>query len=110
MVRAASAADRTGSAATSAVSGVATKPGTIALQRTPCGAQASDWDLVSPARPALAAPYPPLLPKARTACCDAMLMIRPQPRSAIGGPAPRPPRDRPEGGTGPGRAPAAAAR
>src|SRR5258708_36134630 len=86
MVRAGSVAERTGSAATSAVSGVATKPGTIVLQHTPRGAQASDWDLVSPASPALAAPYPPLLPKARTACCEAMLRIRPQPRPAITGP------------------------
>src|SRR5262249_60235948 len=85
MVRAASAAERTGSAATSAVSGVATKPGTIALQHTPRGAQASDWDLVSPASPALAAPYPPLFPNARAACWEAMLRLRPQPRPAMAG-------------------------
>ena len=78
MVRAASAADRTGSDATSAVSGVATKPGTIALQHTPRDAQASDWDLVSPASPAFAAPYPPLVPNARTDCWEAILRIRPQ--------------------------------
>src|SRR5215469_9160191 len=56
MVRAASAAERAGSAATSAVRGVATKPGATALQHTPWGAQASDWDLVSETRPPLAAP------------------------------------------------------
>ena len=32
------------------------------------------------------APYPPLLPNARSACCDVTLMIRPQPRAAISGP------------------------
>src|SRR5215470_3458362 len=43
-------------AASSAVRGVATKPGATALQHTPWGAQASDWDLVSETRPPLAAP------------------------------------------------------
>src|SRR5258708_13231483 len=86
IVRAASAAERAGSLAASRVSGVITKPGEIALQHTPRGAHASDWDRVSDARPPLDAPYPPLFPNARTACCDATLMIRPQPRSAIGGP------------------------
>src|SRR5713226_5128554 len=86
IVRAASAADRTGSLATSLVSGVATKPGATALQHTPLGAQASDCDRVSPVSPALAAPYPPLLPNARIACCEAMLTIRPQPRPAMPGP------------------------
>src|SRR5580693_8505803 len=86
MVRAARAAERTGSLATASVSGVATNPGVIALQHTPLPAQASDWDRVSPVRPALDAPYPPLLPNARTACWEATLMIRPQPRRAIAGP------------------------
>ena len=65
---------------------MATNPGVIALQHTPLGAHASDWDRVSPASPALDAPYPPLLPNARTACWEATLMIRPQPRRAIAGP------------------------
>ena len=56
MVRADIAADLTGSAATAAFSGVGTKPGQIALQHTPRGAQASDYDLVSDARPPLDAP------------------------------------------------------
>ena len=56
MVRAASAADRAGSLATAAVSGVATKPGVTALQHTPRAAHASDCDRVSPASPALDAP------------------------------------------------------
>src|SRR6266568_2699832 len=86
MVRPASAADRAGSAATCAVSGVATKPGQIALTVTPDGAQASDCDRVSAARPPLDAPYPPLLPNARCACWEVTLMIRPQPRAAIDGP------------------------
>ena len=86
MVRAARAAERTGSLATALVIGVATNPGVTALQQTPWGAQASDWDRVSPASPALDAPYPPLLPNARTACWEATLMIRPQPRRAIAGP------------------------
>src|SRR5260370_22454950 len=86
IVRAASAAVRAGSLAESRVSGVITKQGEIALQHTPRGAHASDWDRVSDARPPLDAPYPPLFPNARTACWDATLMIRPQRRSAIGGP------------------------
>src|ERR1022692_22976 len=56
MVRAAIAADLTGSPATAAFSGVGTKPGEIALQHTPRGAHASDCDLVSEARPPLDAP------------------------------------------------------
>ncbi len=80
IVRAASAAERAGLLAASRVSGVITKPGEIALQHTPRGAHASDWDRVSDARPPLDAPYPPLFPNARTACWDATLMIRPQPR------------------------------
>src|SRR5579864_7274675 len=86
MVRAAMAAQRTGSPATAAVSGVATNPGHSALQHTPDRAHASDCDRVSAARPPLDAPYAPLLANARCACCDVTLMIRPQPRSAIRGP------------------------
>src|SRR5258707_13731483 len=86
IVRAASAAERAGSFAASRVSGVITKPGEIALQHTPRGAHASDWDRVSDASPPLDAPDPPLFPNARTAGWDATLVIRPQPRSAIGGP------------------------
>src|SRR6266702_7401858 len=86
MVLAASAAERTGSRATGVVIAVGTKPGAIALQRTPDAAQASACDLVSDTRPPLAAPYPPLLPNARMACCDATLMMRPQPWAAIAGP------------------------
>src|SRR6266536_1154586 len=56
MVRAASAALRAGSLATSLVSGVTTNPGDSELQHTPRGAHASDCDLVSEARPPLDAP------------------------------------------------------
>src|SRR5580693_7685976 len=86
MVRAARAAERTGSDDTSTVSGVATNPGQTEFTQTPDDAHASDWDLVSAARPPFVAPYPPLLRKARCACCDVTLMIRPQPRAAISGP------------------------
>src|SRR5438105_2042370 len=86
MVRAAIAADRAGSLATAALSRVGTKPGHTALQHTPERAHASDWDRVSAARPPFEAPYPPLWPKARPACCEVTLMIRPQPRAAIDGP------------------------
>jgi hypothetical protein len=86
IVRAARAAVRSGSAATSAVSGVATQPGQTELTRTPRGAQASDWDLVSAARAPFDTPYAPLSPNARCACCDVTLMIRPQPRAAMDGP------------------------
>src|SRR5260221_12907973 len=86
MVRPARAAERTGSDATCLVIVVATKPGAIALQHTPEADQASACDLVSDTRPPLDAPYPPLLPKALIACCDATLMMRPQPLAAIAGP------------------------
>src|ERR1039458_7259235 len=43
-------------------------------------------DRVSAARPPLDAPYPPLCPNARWACCEVTLTIRPQPRAAICGP------------------------
>src|SRR5579863_6729200 len=85
-VRLASAADRTGSDATSMVSGVDTNPGQTELTHTPEADHASDCDRVSAASPDLVAPYPPLLPNARIACCEVMLMIRPQPRAAIAGP------------------------
>jgi hypothetical protein len=68
------------------VSGVATNPGHTEFTRTPDEAHASDWDRVSAARPPFDAPYPPLLPNARCACCDVTLMMRPQPRAAICGP------------------------
>jgi hypothetical protein len=68
------------------VSGVATKPGHTEFTHTPDFAHASDWDRVSAARPPFDAPYPPLLPNARCACCEVTLMIRPQPRAAICGP------------------------
>ena len=61
-------------------------PGAIAWTHTPYRDHASACDRVSPASPDLAAPYPPLLPYARTACCDTRLRIRPQPRAAIPGP------------------------
>src|SRR5258708_8511789 len=86
MVRPASAAERTGSDATCLVIVVATKPGAIALQHTPEADQASACDLVSDTRPPLDAPYPPLLPKALIACCDATLMMRPHPLAATAGP------------------------
>src|ERR1700722_3086732 len=85
-VRAARAADRPGSDDTSRVSGVATNPGQTEFTHTPDADHASDWDRVSAARPPLDAPYPPLLPNARSACCEVTLMIRPQPRAAISGP------------------------
>src|ERR1700685_1326052 len=85
-VRAARAAERIGSDDTSRVSGVATNPGQTEFTHTPDGAHASDWERVSAASPPLDAPYPPLLPNARSACCDVTLMIRPQPRAAISGP------------------------
>src|ERR1700683_4081755 len=85
-VRPASAADRTGSDATSTVSGVDTNPGQTELTHTPAGAAASDCDRVRAASPPLAPPYPPLLPNARIACWEVMLMIRPQPLDAIAGP------------------------
>ena len=56
------------------------------MQQTPERAQASDCERVSAARPPLDAPYPPLLAKARPACCEVTLTIRPQPRAAIDGP------------------------
>ncbi len=68
------------------MSGVATNPGQTELTHTPDEAHASDWERVSDARLPLDAPYPPLLPNARSACCDVTLMIRPQPRAAISGP------------------------
>src|SRR6266581_4546551 len=86
MVRAAMAAERAGSLATAALSRVGTNPGQTELQHTPDRAQASDCDRVSAARPPLDAPYPPLLPKARPACCEVTLTIRPHPRAAIDGP------------------------
>jgi hypothetical protein len=55
-VRAARAADLAGSDATSVVRGVATKPGQTELTQTPDFAQASDWERVRAARPALEAP------------------------------------------------------
>src|SRR5580693_8536534 len=85
-VRPASAADRTGSVATSTVSGVDTNPGQTELTHTPDADHASDCDRVSAASPPLDAPYPPLFPNARWACCEVTLMIRPQPRAAIDGP------------------------
>src|SRR5271169_482316 len=85
-VRSASAADRTGSDDTSTVSGVDTNPGQTELTHTPEADHASDCDRVSAASPALDAPYPPLLPNARIACCEVTLMIRPQPLDAIAGP------------------------
>ena len=84
MVRAASLAINSGSAAMCALSRVGTKPGHTELQHTP-PAQASDWDRVSAARPPLDAPYPPLFANARWACCEVTLMIRPKPRAAITG-------------------------
>src|SRR5580700_73449 len=86
MVRAASLAINSGSAAMCALSRVGTKPGHTELQHTPEPAQASDWDRVSAARPPLDAPYPPLFANARWACCEVTLMIRPKPRDAIDGP------------------------
>src|SRR5260370_19726606 len=86
MVLAAIACQRSGSDATATVSGVATNPGHTELQQTPERAHASDCERVSAARPPLDAPYPPLLPKARPACCEVTLMIRPHPRVAIDGP------------------------
>src|ERR1700727_2322253 len=86
MVRAAMAAERSGSAATAALSRVGTNPGHTALQHTPDPAHASDCDRVKEARPPLDAPYPPLFANARPACCEVTLMIRPQPRAAIPGP------------------------
>ena len=74
IVRAASAAARAGSRTVWLVSGVATNPGETALIRTPLGAHASDWDRVRETRPPLDAPYAPLLPKARAACCDATFL------------------------------------
>src|SRR5215472_2677089 len=56
MVRAASAAERAGSEATGAVIGVATNPGTTALQHTPERDHSSACDLVSDIRPPLDAP------------------------------------------------------
>src|SRR3984885_3980608 len=85
-VRAARAADRIGSDDTSRVSGVATNPGQTEFTHTPDADHASDWDRVRDARPPLEAPYPPLLPNARCACCEVTLMIRPQPRAAMAGP------------------------
>src|SRR5580692_8186182 len=86
MVRAASAAINSGSAAMCALSRVGTKPGHTELQHTPEEAHASDWDRVSEARPPFDAPYPPLFANARCACCEVTLIIRPQPRAAIKGP------------------------
>src|ERR1700722_12779621 len=85
-VRAASAADRTGSDETSRGSGAAPNPGQTEFTHTPDGDHASDWDRVSEARLPLDAPYPPLCPNARSACCDVTLMIPPQPRAPISGP------------------------
>src|SRR3954465_12448034 len=85
IVRAACAATFAGSAKTGSVSGGCTTPGAITLQHTPRGDQAAACDLVRATRPALETPYAPLLPYARNACCEATLMIRPQPRSAIRG-------------------------
>src|SRR5271170_792884 len=85
-VRAARAAERTGSDDTSVVSGVATNPGQTELTHTPDEAHASDWERVSDAMPPFDTPYPPLFPNARSACCDVTLMIRPQPLAAICGP------------------------
>src|ERR1700742_3667359 len=56
IVRAAIAADRSGSRATCALSRVGTNPGHTELQHTPEGAHASDCDRVSAARPPLDAP------------------------------------------------------
>src|SRR5260370_709934 len=56
LVRAASAAERPGSAATCALSGVGTNPGQTELQPPPEPAHASDCERVSAARPALDAP------------------------------------------------------
>src|SRR5580704_6193593 len=86
MVRAARAATTAGSLARCALSRVITKPGHTELQHTPDRAHASDCERVSDVRPPFEAPYPPLLAKARCACCDVTLMIRPQPRAAIAGP------------------------
>ena len=86
MVRAAIAAERAGSLATAALSRVGTNPGQTELQHTPERAHASDCERVSAARPPLDAPYPPLLPKARPACCEVTLTIRPHPRAAMDGP------------------------
>ena len=55
-VRSASAADRTGSDATSTVSGVDTNPGQNELTHTPDAAHASDCDLVRESSPPLDAP------------------------------------------------------
>src|SRR5258708_34552757 len=79
MVRLASAAARTGSDATLSVSGVATKPGQIALTVTPDGAHASDRRRVRAASGALEGADPPLLPDARWACAEGMLVGRPRP-------------------------------
>ncbi len=68
------------------MSRVATNPGHTELQHTPYEAHASDCDRVSAASPPLLAPYAPLFPNARCACCEVTLMIRPQPREAIEGP------------------------
>src|ERR1700734_240731 len=86
MVRAAMAAERSGSAATAAFSLVGTNPGHTELQHTPDWAHASDCDRVRAASPLFDAPSPPLFPNARPACCEVTLMIRPQPRAAITGP------------------------
>src|SRR5690349_10379096 len=84
-VRAALACHLAGSDATGAVRGVAKNPGAMAFAVTPLLDHASACARVSCMIPPFDAPYAPLLANARTDCSDAMLMIRPHPRSIIAG-------------------------